>query len=194
MMRIAPPFAGLCSFAALLPLIAGGCQAGVSTRDAANARLFLDQLRMLEGGTFIGEVDETRTPEDPFAGQLLIMHVAQVRRDGARIPFHVGEDRSRTWVITMEDNRLHLRHDHRDPDGTPHDLTDYGGFAAGGGTAHRQSFPADEFTASLIPEAATNVWTLEIDREREVFIYDLRRHGRPRFRAVFDLASPQHVE
>ena len=68
-----------------------------------------------------------------------------------RIPFRVGEDRSRTWVLTLTDGGLLFRHDHRHADGTPDKVTMYGGLAAPDGTPLRQSFPADAETARLIP-------------------------------------------
>ncbi|MBA2436542.1 MAG: hypothetical protein H0V54_15925, partial [Chthoniobacterales bacterium] len=82
---------------------------------------------------------------------------------------------------------LRLKHDHRHPDGTPDKQTNYGGWATNDGTATRQQFPADEETAALIPEAATNIWTLEIDREKRTFLYALERNKAPRYRAVFAL-------
>jgi hypothetical protein len=115
--------------------------------------------------------------------------VLEATPGGARIALDVGEDRSRVWHLTRPPRgRLHLRHDHRDPDGTPHQVTDYGGHAAPGGSPRRQRFPADAHTARIIPEAATNIWTIEYTSER--LVYDLTRHGEPRFRAVFDLTAP----
>jgi hypothetical protein len=51
------------------------------------------------------------------------------------------------------------------------------------------AFPADGFTATLIPAAATNVWTVEVSPS--VFSYQLTREstGR-RFRVEFDLTRP----
>lgn len=172
-------------------LVLAGCQTAPATRAAApSGQRFLEQLRPLEGQAFPGVVDESHTPENPFAGEPLVMHVLEAGPERARIALHVGEDRSRTWYLTMEQVRLRLRHDHRYPDGTPHDLTDYGGVAVRGGSPWRQSFPADPQTAALIPEAATNVWTMSHDPDLGVFVYDLTRHGRARFRAVFDLSMP----
>jgi hypothetical protein len=58
-------------------------------------------------------------------------------------------------------------------------------------TARHETGPSDvrapgRQTAKLIPEAATNVWTLEIDPEKRQLIYFLERHGEPRYRAVFE--------
>ena len=46
------------------------------------------------------------------------MHVRECSEDAIRIPFHVGEDRSRTWVVTRTANGLRLKHDHRHEDGS----------------------------------------------------------------------------
>jgi len=62
--------------------------------------------------------------------------------------------------------------------------------AAAGGTQYTQSFPADAATAALIPDAATNVWTLHIDPEKQQFTYYLERHKEARYKALFKLKSP----
>ncbi len=163
----------------------------VSEADLAEQRAFLNTLSQFCGDRFEGEsVYADPDADSQLDGAELVMHVETCEPDEFRIPLRVDDDESRTWVITMTDNGLHLRHDHRDPDGTPHERTDYGGYAAPGGTAHRQSFPADDFTKQLIPEASTNVWTLEVDLDEMTFIYDLQRHGEPRFRGDFDLSEP----
>lgn len=110
--------------------------------------------------------------------------------DVIRIPFHVGDDRSRTWVVSRTGNGLRLKHDHRHEDGSEDEITQYGGDTAGPGTVTRQEFPADAHTTALIPAAATNVWTLELVPGRS-FVYALRREGTDRrFRIAFDLARP----
>ena len=121
-----------------------------------------------------------------MAGKRLVMHVRQCGAGEIRVPFHVGEDRSRTWVVTRTPTGLRLKHDHRHEDGKPDSVTWYGGDTRGPGAAHAQSFPADAHTASLNPLFRTNVWTMEIERER--FVYDLVRVGtNRRFRVEFDL-------
>jgi hypothetical protein len=81
-----------------------------------------------------------------------------------------------------------LVHDHRHADGTPDEITMYGGWAAPEGTAQRQRFPADSDTRKLIPEAATNVWMVEIDKEKQQLVYYLERHNEP-YRAVFKMIA-----
>ena len=106
-----------------------------------------------------------------------------------RIPFWVGEDKSRTWIITLNNKGLLFKHDHRHADGTPDKITNYGGFAADNGTKLIQKFPADADTAKLIPEAATNVWTLQTDERKKRFMYQLERDDKLRYRAFFKLKA-----
>jgi hypothetical protein len=65
----------------------------------------------------------------------------------------------------------------------------YGGWAGANGTNHLQHFPADADTVKLIPEAATNVWTLQIIPEKQQFMYYLERNNQPRYRASFDMKN-----
>lgn len=152
---------------------------------------FWQRLQALCGQAFEGRMVEGTAPSDAALGaQRLVMHVRACRADEIRIPFHVGENRSRTWVITRTPEGLRLKHDHRHEDGSEDKVTRYGGDARGPGTPARQDFPADAFTAELLPAAQANVWTLEVEPGR-VFVYALRREtdGR-RFRVEFDLARP----
>lgn len=118
------------------------------------------------------------------------MHVRACSSTEVRIPFHVGENRSRTWVITRTSGGLRLKHDHRHQDGTPDRVTQYGGDTRTGGDALTLDFYADELTANLIPAARTNIWTIAIEPAK-TFAYALRREesGR-RFRVEFDLTKP----
>lgn len=118
------------------------------------------------------------------------MHVRQCAPAEIRIPFQVGSNRSRTWIITRTADGLRLKHDHRHEDGSSDPVTHYGGDTRDAGSASRQEFHADAHTASLIPAARTNIWTIEVlpgDR----FAYALRREGTDRrFRVEFDLKKP----
>jgi hypothetical protein len=138
-------------------------------------------------------VADTPTPSPDFAGKRLLMHVRDCSADQIRIPFHVGEDRSRTWVVTRTPAGLRLKHDHRHADGTPDVRTDYGGDTVSSGTALRQEFPADAhskalFVAENIPASVANVWAMEVHPGR-AFVYELARPNRL-FRVEFDLTQP----
>jgi len=152
---------------------------------------FWQNLRALCGQAFEGRVVEGTAPGDAaFRGQRLVMHVRACGADEIRIPFHVGENRSRTWVLTRTAASLRLKHDHRHEDGAEDKVTQYGGDSAGAGTAGTQEFPADEFTVKLIPAAKTNIWTLRVEPGR-AFTYALRREAEGRrFKVEFDLTRP----
>jgi hypothetical protein len=166
----------------LIVLLANGVQA----QSAADA--FWTRLEALCGGAFAGKVVEAPAGDTTFADKRLVMHVRECTPSRIRIPFHVGDDRSRTWVIARVGTGLRLKHDHRHQDGSADARTDYGGDTADAGTAGKQEFPADRHTSSLIPEAKTNVWTIEIE-PGATFVYALRREGTDRrFRIEFDLS------
>jgi hypothetical protein len=133
-------------------------------------------------------------PGDPFTGKALEMSVARCTPDTIALPFAVGEDRSRTWVIRRTAGGLRLKHDHRHADGSPDELTDYGGDALRDGTSARQSFEADAESIALFTRtgrsvSVVNVWALEIV-PGERFVYELARPGGRLFRVVFDLRGP----
>lgn len=119
------------------------------------------------------------------------MHVRDCTHDEIRIPFHVGEDRSRTWVLSRLTSGVRLKHDHRHEDGSEDRVTQYGGDTQIASASRALDFHADEFTAKLIPAATTNIWTIGIDADGRSFTYGLRREAQGRrFQVTFDLTRP----
>jgi len=175
----------------LLTIVAATfCAAGITAQRSAEQDTVWESLRALCGKAFEGKVIEAPAGDTTFADKRLVMHVRECADGAIRIPFHVGEDRSRTWVISRTAAGLRLKHDHRHEDGSEDEQTQYGGDTAAAGTPTRQEFPADAFTATLLPVAKTNVWTVEVHPGR-IFAYALRREGTDRrFRIEFDLAKP----
>jgi len=153
-------------------------------------KAFFKNLRKMCGKRFEGKTEFPQNADHPMVGKKLVMSVGPCAEKEIRIPFQVGEDKSRTWILTLGENGLLFKHDHRHPDGTPDQITMYGGWAAANGTPYLQRFPADPDTVKLIPEAATNVWTLQIIPEKQRFMYYLERNNQPRYRAYFDLKTP----
>lgn len=146
------------------------------------------------GQAFAGRItaNEPAQPNDPFVGQALVMHVRTCEAGRVLVPFHVGADRSRTWVLTLHGDRLRLEHDHRHEDGTADALTMYGGDSLEPGTANRQAFPVNAFSKELFTRLGrsvsnTNTWVMEIHPGR-MFAYELSRPGRL-FRVEFDLTA-----
>ena len=156
---------------------------------------FFDSISTLCGKAFSGTVTVDNDTSDSFANKKLIMHVRRCDETQLQIPFHVGEDASRTWIISKTGSGLSLKHDHRHSDGSEDDLTQYGGHTVDAGWAQVQSFPADQYSKELfvenaIPQSVGNTWQMYIYPER--FTYRLIRQGRE-FRVDFDLTKPVEV-
>lgn len=167
-----------------------GCVATAPAPVATEQDAFWSALQRLCGGAYAGTLAQGSAADSAFTGKPLVMHVRECSPAEVRIPFHVGDDRSRTWIVTRTDAGLRLKHDHRHADGTEDRVTQYGGETRGAGSRSRQEFYADAHTAALIPAAAANVWTMEVI-PGEKFAYALRREGTDRrFRVEFDLTRP----
>jgi hypothetical protein len=168
----------------------GTSSRAIASPETETHRAFFQNLTKLCGQRFEGETEFPPDPSHPLAGKKLVMIVESCNEREIRIPFHVGEDKSRTWILTLTDKGLLFKHDHRHADGTPDRITMYGGWAAPNGTPHLQRFPADTETAKLIPEATTNVWTLQIIPDKQQFTYYLERNNEARYKARFNLKAP----
>jgi hypothetical protein len=148
--------------------------------------VFWEELSKHCGKAYEGVVTTEISDNDPFAGKKLVMHVVGCGEGFIHIPFFVGDDKSRTWVLTMENDLIKLKHDHRHEDGSEDKITQYGGTSPNTGMDSIQFFPADQETANLIPYAANNVWWITLDDD--YFTYNLRRIGTERlFTVKFDL-------
>lgn len=179
-------------FPALAALLLAACATGPSV-PAGPQDVFFARLQALCGQTFEGRVTTDDAADADFRSQRLVMQVRDCSPDEIGIPFTVGEDRSRRWVITRTREGLRLKHDHRDPEGVIHGYHMYGGDTADEGTAERQEFPVDQFSidqfrAGGAEVSTTNVWAMEV-RPGQAFVYELSRPGRL-LRVEFDLSRP----
>ncbi|HEX5715916.1 MAG TPA: hypothetical protein VF179_07140 [Thermoanaerobaculia bacterium] len=182
------------TLAAILPLILMGCTSGgpaTGVKGLASAQgTWWENLRGLCGKAYAGALASNDPADVSFAGQSMAMHVRKCEDARIEIPFHVGEDRSRTWVLSRTGTGIELKHDHRHEDGSEDEITLYGGHTESPGTAIAQLFPVDEDSKKLFVEhdrspSTTNVWSMEIV-PGERFSYILRRPGR-HFQVDFDL-------
>lgn len=152
------------------------------------AKEFWTTLQNHCGNAYEGSL-ELPKEDEAFGGKKLMMHLRSCSDTVIKIPFYVGDDKSRTWVLTYKNDRITLQHDHRHEDGSEDEINFYGGTSSNEGKADIQFFPADEHTQKMIPAAATNVWWITIDETS--FTYNLKRLGTDRiFRVVMDLTSP----
>ncbi|WP_197023819.1 hypothetical protein [Microbulbifer sp. HZ11] len=160
---------------------------------------FLKNIAAHCGQAFAGDITANEPPSDkpdPFEGEELVMHVRGCENpvQEIHIPFHVGDDRSRTWILTRTENGLRLKHDHRHKDGSEDAVTMYGGDTASAGTENRQEFPVDQesietFKREGLNASLENIWAMEIHPDR-YFIYELTRPNGREFRVQFDLSKP----
>ncbi|HMO40885.1 MAG TPA: hypothetical protein PKC76_16520 [Saprospiraceae bacterium] len=157
--------------------------------DHGGSTAFWGALQQLCGKAYAGTVVAAPENDTTFANKDLVMHLRACADEEIRIPFFVGDDRSRTWVLRLMGERIQLKHDHRHEDGSPDAITMYGGIASNSGSDQLQIFPADQYTLDLLPGAAASVWWIELS-PGEHFTYNLRRLGTERFFSVrFDLTQ-----
>lgn len=172
----------------LLFILVMAFQFGFSQSETGSEQ-FWENLKLYCGQSFEGEITTGLSADDPFAGKKLVMHVKSCEENRIRVPFFVGDDKSRTWVLTLNDAILTLKHDHRLEDGSPDKITQYGGTSTNTGLSTIQFFPADQETCDLISYASTNVWWITIDDN--AFTYNLKRIGSDRvFTVTFDTTKP----
>ena len=175
----------------LMPLCAVAVNAEAVSIDVQDA--FFSHLENLKGQAFEGRVTVGGENDKTFSGNKLIMHVWKKDDNSLYIPFHVGENRSRTWIITKTGSGLQLKHDHRHSDGTHDEMTMYGGHTKDAGWEFAQAFPADLYSKEIfvkggIPQSTENTWHMYI-YPGKTFSYRLTREGRE-FRVDFDLTKP----
>lgn len=179
-MRIVRPTLALAA-----ALLATGCGFKVAPAPQPTLRstaqeVFWQRLTHLCGGAFAGRMVEGA--DSVFVRNRLVMHVRDCAAEEVRIGFAIGPDPSRTWVVRRVPGGLALTHDV-----AGERVTGYGGTTRTAGSADRQDFAADTFTARILPPAAQNVWSLEID-PGVTFTYGVGRAGvQRRFRLEFDL-------
>lgn len=172
--------------------------AGDTARIGASAAdAFFEAISAHCGQSYSGRVIVDRPPPpepDALSSNRLVMHVRSCKDTEVRIPFHVGEDHSRTWVLTRTEDGLRLKHDHRHEDGSPDAVTLYGGDSAPGGSATRMEFPVDaesisNFKANGLEASLNNTWAMEIEPGKR-FLYELSRPSGRLFQVAFDLTVP----
>ena len=174
-----------------------GCAGAPTPKAPADA--FMAALARHCGQAFAGHIvanEPASAQPDAFEGKPLVMHVRGCDAPTMQllVPFHVGDDRSRTWVLTRTPAGLRLKHDHRHEDGSPDVQTMYGGESNTTGSAIRQEFPVDAESIALFERtgsraSVTNTWAMEVEPGRR-FLYELARPGGRLFRVEFDLTRP----
>ena len=96
-----------------------------------------------------------------------VVHFRQCTDSELMLSYNVGENRSRTWVISKTEAGLRLKHIHKHHDGSLDVLTFYGGDSNLSGTASKQYFPADDYSKKLFLDndkavSVENIWSIGI--------------------------------
>jgi len=180
---------GFFGSAAIIMLAA--CQPTAISPQAA----FFEDISAHCGKAYAGKLVSNDEADADFVSKTLIMHVRECSDTVIRIPFHVDDDHSRTWVISKTDTGLRLKHDHRHEDGSEDAVTQYGGDSIHKGAKSRQVFPVDQFSIDMflkegLDVSVVNIWAVEINNA--TFTYELSRPNR-RFRVEFDVTKPVEV-
>ena len=178
-------------------LALAGC-ASTPSAPVTNADGFLAAIAAHCGKAYEGRIIANQpapTTPDAFEGKRLVMHVRGCDAPTQRIeiPFHVGDDHSRTWLLTRTGSGLRLKHDHRHQDGSPDDMTMYGGDTRDMGSRERQAFPVDAESVAMFKRgglnaSVDNTWAMEI--HPRTFVYELSRPNGRLFKVEFDLTRP----
>ncbi|TVQ50831.1 MAG: hypothetical protein EA362_01455 [Saprospirales bacterium] len=169
-----------------LLLLLTACKNQVAVQDQ-----FLENYQQFCGYAYEGKATINKLASGAlFENMRLVMILESCTENEVRIPFHVGEDHSRTWIVQKKNGALHLSHDHRYEDGTEHEANFYGGYADERGTIYTQYFPADEKTIENRAIRIINTWSKEFDMVERKYYYRLYQEGELRFEVVFDLKNP----
>lgn len=147
---------------------------------------FWSNLAQHCGQAFAGQLTRLPDGSDRFTGdEELVVHFRECEDHRLKLPFHVDDDRSRTWVFLRTTAGMDLRHDHRLENGRPDpESTWYGAPTWEDGTPNRQ-----EFTREELRDGVRTGWRVEIV-PGERYTYGTIRDGEWNFRADFDLTSP----
>ena len=178
-------------------LALAGC-ASTPSAPVTNADAFLAAIAAHCGKAYEGRIianEPAPTTPDAFEGKRLVMHLRGCDAPTQRIeiPFHVGDDHSRTWLLTRTGSGLRLKHDHRHQDGSPDDMTMYGGDTRDMGSRERQAFPVGAESIAMFKRgglnaSVDNTWAMEI--HPRTFVYELSRPNGRLFKVEFDLTRP----
>lgn len=86
------------------------------------SQLFWNNLQKHCGHAYEGVLSQA-SENDSFRGKSLVMHLRSCVENKIKIPFFVGDDKSRTRVLTLENGKIKLKHDHRHEDGSEDKIT-----------------------------------------------------------------------
>ena len=152
---------------------------------------FWDALEPACGTVLPGEMLSNASSDRDWRRRGVSLDVTECSSEGMRMVVQVGNDRSRTWILTQAADGIDFRIERAE--GTGPGVSGYGGVSSEGADAMRQVFPADEVTKEMFSErglalALENVWSLTIDPEAGDLVYEVERISGGR-KIRFDLSG-----
>jgi len=158
----------------------------------AEQTAFMAQFKPFCGQAFAAKIVQDNQPS-PAWDYPLVVHIRDCEDNVVRMPLHVGDDRSRTWVLTQHADYIDFQHIHLHEDGSADAVSPYGGQTLAAGSAQLQAFPVDDASKALFIEngldvSVTNTWTIQFVDE-QTMSYQLSRPGRI-FEVHVDLSQP----
>ncbi|CAN5478511.1 hypothetical protein BH09BAC4_BH09BAC4_18630 [soil metagenome] len=182
-------FAGL-ALVSLLAFTSPTQLAIVPVELPGNQQIFWQELQKLCGNTYPGTLVTALANDTTFTNKALLLQIKACSDGQIRIPLVVGNDHSRTWILTKNAYELVLRHEHRYRHGSADPVSLYGGHTTNDGTEMIQFFPADRETPRVIPAGSGNIWWIELLPDKSL-TYNLRRMaGEREVTLRFDLTKP----
>jgi predicted AlkP superfamily pyrophosphatase or phosphodiesterase len=177
-------------------LLTAGCatrtHVAIEHREMAPRDAFWAAMSAHCGNAYEGRLVVAPPGDEMLRGdERLLAHFRQCEEHRLLIPFHIekepGEwDRSRTWIYTHHGDSLELRHDHRLPDGSEDEQTQYGGFTQTPGQAGEQEFVFAERRAQ---DGSLLGWRIQIVPGQR-YTYGTFRGDDYTWRVDFDLSRP----
>ncbi|CUA87224.1 hypothetical protein [Pseudidiomarina woesei] len=158
----------------------------------AEQSAFMQQFQPYCGQAFNATIVQDNQPS-PAWDHPLVVHIRDCEDNVVRMPLHVGDDRSRTWVLTQHPGYIDFQHIHLHEDGSADAVSPYGGQTLASGSATIQAFPVDEASKALFIEngldvSVANTWTIQFF-DAKTMSYKLSRPGRI-FEVQVDLSQP----
>jgi len=151
---------------------------------------FWDNIQAHCGNAYRGKLADATPFYQTFDADQIIIHVRNCTDTLTHISLHIDANHSRNLMLTKVNGTLRLKHDHRNPDGTEEEISQYGGDAPSPGLKTRQIFEADEHTAEILPNRFDNFWFLDImDEQTLAYGVHWPKHGNS-IRMEFDISSP----
>jgi len=151
---------------------------------------FIQQLSAFCGNTFAGQEHFRSLHSGSWYAKKLSILFKTCKPNELKIEFHVDENPPITWILTADNGRLKLMHEHIDSTGELLPGSMYGGVATDQGTSFSQYFPADDYTGKIMEGASENVWIVSLAEDLSWFSYRLDRGKERRFEYRFDLRKP----